>query len=127
MDISIRDKVLDNLQVELGHRKNILRNKFVNIDELSKENTFLSGVKDDYKKHYGYIKKIKEEQYRSMGVLADYLDNLLQQTDGANESLRIVKKQQKSVISEMNKIKDEIDDIANMPNEKSIANVLDNN
>ena len=55
MDISIRDKVLDNLQVELGHRKNILRNKFVNIDELSKENTFLSGVKDDYKKHYGYL------------------------------------------------------------------------
>ena len=62
-----------------------------------------------------------------MGVLADYLDNLLQQTDGANESLRIVKKQQKSVISEMNKIKDEIDDIADMSNEKSIANVLENN
>ena len=114
MDISIRDKVLDNLQVELGHRKKLLKNKFTNINELSKENVFLSNVKDDYKKHYGYIKKIKEEQYRSMGVLADYLDNLLEQTEGANDSLRNAKKQQKSVISEMNKIKNEIDEISNM-------------
>lgn len=118
MDISIRDKVLDNLQVELGHRKKLLKNKFMNINELSKENVFLSNVKDDYKKHYRYIKKIKEEQYRSMGVLADYLDNLLEQTDGANDSLRNAKKQQKSVISEMNKIKNEIDEISNMANEK---------
>ena len=118
MDISIRDKVLDNLQVELGHRKKLLKNKFTNINELSKENVFLSNVKDDYKKHYGYIKKIKEEQYRSMGVLADYLDNLLEQTEGANDSLRNAKKQQKSVISEMNKIKNEIDEISNMADEK---------
>lgn len=118
MDISIRDKVLDNLQVELGHRKKLLKNKFTNINELSKENVFLSNVKDDYKKHYGYIKKIKEEQYRSMGVLADYLDNLLEQTDDANDSLRNAKKQQKSVISEMNKIKNEIDEISNMADEK---------
>jgi hypothetical protein len=111
MDISIRDKLLDNLQIELGYRKNMLKDKYNNITELSTENNFLTGVKDNYKQHYDYIKKIKEEQYRSMSVLADYLDNLLEQTDGADKSINKAKSQQKKIVTEMNKIQKEIDDI----------------
>ena len=97
MDISIRDKLLDNLQIELEHRKNMLKKKSMSIQSLSSENRFLENVKDDYSKHYQYIKKIKEEQYRSMGVIADYLDNLLDQTNIADKSVRKAKNQQNKI------------------------------
>ena len=71
-------------------------------------------MKDDYSKHYQYIKKIKEEQYRSMGVIADYLDNLLDQTNIADKSVRKAKNQQNKILSEMGKINKEIDDLVNL-------------
>ena len=111
MDISIRDKLLDNLQIELGHRKNMLKKKSMNIQSLSSENRFLENVKGDYQKHYQYMKKIKEEQYRSMGIIADYLDNLLEQTEVADKSVRRAKNQQKKILTEMGKIEEEIKDL----------------
>ena len=120
MDISIRDKLLDNLQIELGYRKNMLKDKYSNVNELSNENSFLSEVKTNYKKHYDYIKKIKEEQYRSMSVIADYLDNLLEQTDGADKSINKAKSQQKKIVTEMNQIQKEIDEIVNITDKDTI-------
>lgn len=119
MDISIRDKLLDNLQIELSYRKNMLKDKYSNVSELSIENKFLSGVSKDYKQHYDYIKKIKEEQYRSMSVIADYLDNLLEQTDGADKSLIKAKSQQKKILSEMNQIQEEIDELVTITDKDS--------
>lgn len=86
----------------------------MNIQSLSSENRFLENVKDDYSKHYQYIKKIKEEQYRSMGVIADYLDNLLDQTNIADKSVRKAKNQQNKILSEMGKINKEIEDLVNL-------------
>ena len=91
MEISIRDKLLDNLQIELEHRKNMLKKKSIDIQSLSSENRFLENVKDDYQKHYQYMKKIKEEQYRSMGIIADYLDSLLEQSKIADFDLKTAK------------------------------------
>ena len=111
MEISIRDKLLDNLQIELEHRKNMLKKKSIDIQSLSSENRFLENVKDDYQKHYQYMKKIKEEQYRSMGIIADYLDSLLEQSKIADNSVRKAKNQQNKILSEMGKIEEEIEDL----------------
>ena len=111
MEISIRDKLLDNLQIELEHRKNMLKKKSIDIQSLSSENRFLENVKDDYQKHYQYMKKIKEEQYRSMGIIADYLDSLLEQSKTADKSVRKAKNQQNKILSEMGKIEEEIEDL----------------
>ena len=41
MDISIRDKLLDDLQIELQHKKRFLKNKYIDIKKTSDDNIFL--------------------------------------------------------------------------------------
>lgn len=117
MDISIRDKLLDDLQIELQHKKRFLKNKYIDIKKTSDDNIFLEGVKNDYKQHYEYIKKIKQEQYRSMAIIVDYLDNLLAQGKGAEKTLKSTRKQQKGLLEEMDKIQTEIDELVELNNE----------
>lgn len=111
MDVAIRDQLLNNLQLELENKKLLLHNKSKHVQKLSGENKFLNGVNHDYKTHYRYIKKIKEEQYRSMAVLSDYLDNLKNQTGTAEESIKKANTQQKKLFREMNKLKNDIDNL----------------
>ena len=69
---------------------------------------------DDYYNHYEAIKKIKNEQMRSMKIIIEYLDHLIKETEMTEESLNYAKKQQSNLINELDTLNDDIDNISKL-------------
>ena len=114
MNIAARDNMLNVLQKELKDRKKLVDERYVNIQEVKKNNVFLEKVADDYYNHYEAIKKIKNEQMRSMKIIIEYLDHLIKETEMTEESLNYTKKQQSNLINELDTLNDDIDNISKL-------------
>ena len=71
MNIAARDNMINVLQKELKDRKKIVDERYVNIQKVKKNNEFLEKVAGDYHNHYEAIKKIKNEQMRSMKIIIE--------------------------------------------------------
>lgn len=116
MDIAARDDMIIVLQNELADRKNLINERYKNIQNVKENNEFLEKVANDYYNHYEAIKKIKSEQMRSMNILVEYLDHLIKETDMSNETLGYAKKQQSQLLGELDTLNNEIDNLSSLTN-----------
>ena len=114
MNIAARDDMILVLQNELQDRKKLIDERYKNIQTVKKDNEFLEKVSDDYYSHYEAIKKIKNEQMRSMKVLVEYLDHLIKESDMTDESLNYAKNQQSQLLSELDTLNNEINKISSI-------------
>lgn len=111
MPVALRDLYLLQIQDEIKSRKSLLIKKKTVLSQKSKLNEYLDTVKEDYNKYYNYILQEKQQQYDSMMILKEYLDDLMK-TDGiVNEQLIRAKYEQKDIMKEIDKIKSELDEI----------------
>ena len=113
MNIAARDDMIIVLQKELADRKNLVNERYENIQNIKQDNHFLEKVAGDYFNHYEAMKKIKSEQMRSMNILVEYLDHLIKESSMTDESLDYAKKQQSKLLEELNVLDNEINKIAN--------------
>lgn len=113
MNIAARDDMIIVLQKELADRKNLVNERYENIQNIKQDNHFLEKVAGDYFNHYEAMKKIKSEQMRSMNILVEYLDHLIKESNMTDESLEYAKKQQSKLLEELNILDSEINKIAN--------------
>jgi hypothetical protein len=113
MNIAARDDMIIVLQNELADRKKLIYERYDHIQEVKKENEFLEKVANDYNYHYNTIKKLKDEQMRSMSILVEYLDHLIKETTMTDESLDYAKKQQSKLLEELDTLNSEINKISN--------------
>jgi hypothetical protein len=82
--------------------------KFKNI---SKQNEFLSEVKQDYSKYYGYIVKQKQDQMSALSMLNTYIKDLTVSGTLSKNNIDDAKNEQQKILTEINSIKNGIDDI----------------
>jgi hypothetical protein len=108
MSLANRDKFLDLIENEINLRKKLILNKSKKIDKKLKVNNFLEDVKQDYINYYKYIVEEKKQQYNSMLVIKQYLDDLIKSEKLANDQLYNVKLEQNKILHEMDKIKIEL-------------------
>ena len=111
MDIANQDKLLIVLNNEIKKKKKYLNKKYKDITETTKANSFLNNVKDDYDSYYNYIMDEREQQYKSLKTILDYLDRLILEEKLSDMYLQNVKKDQEHILIEMNHIKKDLDDI----------------
>jgi hypothetical protein len=114
MNIAARDDIIIALEKELQDRKQILNERYENIQNTKKENIFLEKVESDYTDHYNAIKKIKVEQMKSMKILIEYLDHLIKETNMTEESLQYAQGQQHKLLNELDSLNNEINRISNL-------------
>jgi hypothetical protein len=114
MEISQQDKLLLLLQNELDNKKSNLVERYKEIQETSKINSFLKDVVNDYQTYYNYINQQKQSQQMTLQMVLDYLDNLLMQENLTEESIKFNQQEQEKILLEMNKIKKELDDITDI-------------
>lgn len=111
MPVARRDLYLLQIQDEIKSRKSLLIKKTNVLNKKSELNEYLDTIKEDYNNYYNYILKEKQQQYNSMLLLKEYLDDLMK-TDGlVNEQLIRAKHEQKDIMIEIDKIKVELDEI----------------
>jgi len=111
MDLAQRDKLLSNIEKTIRGKKDMLVNKKKNLDEKIKINGYLENVKNDYQKYYDHIVKEKQQQYSSLVLLKEYLGDLIQTDKLVNTQLKTAKHDQNDIMQEIDKIKQEIDNL----------------
>jgi len=111
LSLAQRDKILKKIEDEILFRKTLILEKNRKIDKKKKVNHFLEDVKGDYEKYYNYILNEKKQQYNSMMLIKNYLDDLIKKEKNANLQLQNIRQDQHYILNEMDKIKIELDNL----------------
>jgi hypothetical protein len=106
-----RDLYLLQIETEINNKKKLLLKKKKDLDEKQNLNHFLSGVTKDYQKYYNYILNEKQQQYKMLIMLKEYLNDLIQTENLVDEQRRTAKHDQRHIIREIDKVKGELDDL----------------
>ena len=72
-----RDLYLLQIETEINNKKKLLLKKKRDLDKKQKLNHFLNGVTKDYQKYYNYILNEKQQQYKMLMMLKEYLNDLI--------------------------------------------------
>jgi hypothetical protein len=111
MDLARRDMSIEDMRTEVVNRKKMLLDKFKELRNTSSANQFLKGVADDYEHYFDYIKSQKREQYEALCMLSDYIEKISMDTELTEQLLRESKTDQKHILSQMRKVKGELDEL----------------
>lgn len=108
LSLAQKDKYLEKIDNEIITRRNHILEKIKKIDKKKRVNHFLDEVNEDYEKYYQYIIFEKQQQYNSMMIIKNYLDDLIITEKLANNELKNIKYDQNHILYEMDKIKLEL-------------------
>ena len=106
-----RDLYLLQIETEINNKKKLLLKKKKDLDKKQQINHFLNGVTKDYLKYYNYILNEKQEQYKMLIMLKEYLNNLIKTENLVDEQRRTAKHDQQNILKEIGKVKGELDDL----------------
>lgn len=111
MEVAVRDIKVEHIKCELEHKKKILLKKLVLLNKNVKENSFLEDVVSDYKKYNNFIVKQKKEQLDAFNIILEYLNRITMETELTDVALERAQHDQKTILREMDKIKEELDEM----------------
>ena len=111
MDLACRDISIEDMRAEAVSRKRMLLGKLKELRRTSSTNQLLKGITDDYEQYFNYIKAQKRQQYEALCMLSDYIGNISEDTELTEQLLRESKSDQKHILSQMRKVKGELDDL----------------
>ena len=106
-----RDLYLKQIALAIQDKRQLIINKKKDIDKKVKVNKYLEGVKKDYEKYYNHALKEKQQQYDAMMLLKQYNNDMMKNEKLLDSELRIAKYEQKDIMNEINKIKNELDEM----------------
>jgi hypothetical protein len=113
LSLAERDKLLNMIEDQIEMRRKLILDKSRKIEKKKRVNHFLEDVKSDYEKYYHYIVQEKQQQYNSMMIIKNYLDDLIKTEKLANNELNNIKYDQSNILIEMDKIKTELNKLIN--------------
>ena len=109
MEIGKRDLVLQILNKQMAELTSFNTKRMQELGEKQKENAFLTGVYEDYRKHYDYIKGLKQQQKDQIEYLVQYLEDSMEQA-GLSDSMLIQAKHEKNKLrGQIERIKKDLD------------------
>ena len=111
MDLATRDQVIELLQSEINKTQDTVLDYLEEAKDVQKENEFLEGVTNDYKRYHKYIVDEKERERKQLEMLMGYLDKVLQEAGLSAEMANKARFQQNQILGEMDNIKGELDRI----------------
>ena len=111
VNLKTKDKNFVELQEVIKLKREFLLNKQKKIKEIKKNNHFLEEIKNDYSKYSDYIMNQKQEQIKALDLLKNYVNDLTTSGDLSDENIKDAKHEQKKIISEINKIKENLNEI----------------
>ena len=111
LGLAKRDMYITQIDEEIRNKKSLLIQKKKALDKKEKVNVYLEGVNSDYKKYYNFIVEEKQKEYAAMKMLKEYITDLIETEKVLDNQLITAKYDQKEILNEIDKIKDELDEI----------------
>ena len=107
------------IQIEnlIEAKRKMLLDKHQKINFISKQNQFLNEVKGDYNNYYNYISQQKKDQMEALNLLNKYINDLTISGELSKNNIIDAKHEQQKILSELNTIKNSLDNIINNTND----------
>lgn len=109
--LSERDGYITQIENQIQSKRNLLLQKKKILETTSKQNHFLQGITNDYKKYHNYIINQKEDQIKSMRLLQQYIDDIISSGQHTEKDILKSREEQNNILKEMDLIKRNLDDI----------------
>ena len=124
LDLADRDLQLNKLEKEITAKKQLLLEKYKNLQQHKKVNLYMEGVKGDYRQYYKKLLEEKQKQEEAMNRLNDYLKQLMGVDSLAKEELENMEKDKEDITKEIGKIKTEILSLINASGKQESESLL---
>ena len=111
LTVADRDLKLIQINEEIQNKKNLILKKTKEVDKKKTLNTYLEKVSKDYEKYNNRVLEEKKNELKAMTLLNEYISDLVNKNELIENQLRSAKHDRKEIFNEINKIKDELDNI----------------
>jgi hypothetical protein len=115
--MEINDQEYMTLQNIINEKRQMLLRKQRHVIKLSKINSFLRDLKDDYLKYNNYIVKQKQDQVTALNLLNNYISDLSKSGQLSEYNIKDAKIEQMKIMKELKSIKRGLDRIMNENNQ----------
>ena len=112
-EIACNDLISLKLDNEIKRRKKILLDTYKEIKETSEQNEFYNIILGDYNNYYDYMKNEKHNQITQLELISKYLENLKNTSISLNDKNNNLKKDQIEILTQIQNLKNEINEITN--------------
>ena len=110
-NLATRDLKLIQITEEIQNKKKLILKKKKELEKKKSVNTYLEIVSNDYNNYYNYILEQKQNEFKAMKLLNDYVSDLVNTDKLVDNQLRLAKHDQKEILNEINKIQRELNNI----------------
>jgi hypothetical protein len=110
-NLATRDLKLIQITEEIQNKKKLILKKKKELEKKKSVNTYLEIVSNDYNNYYNYILKQKQNEFKAMNLLNEYISDLVNTDKLVDNQLRLAKHDQKEILKEINKIQGELNNI----------------
>jgi len=111
MDINERNSIILKMKQQIKEKQQYLQERFKELEKNKSENLYLDKIKEDYKKYFNYINTIKQDQLSAFESISNYLDKVGCELKTTDTLLQETKYDQKQVLTEINKLREELNKI----------------
>ena len=117
-----RDEQFMQIQELINAKENFLIEKQKKMRFISKQNSFLEAVRNDYGKYYNYINEQKKDQIRALQLLDEYIKDLTISGKLTKHNIEDAKEEQSKILKEIKSIKNSLESM--IDNTKEVQDVL---
>jgi hypothetical protein len=116
VDLAKRDKLLGEMEAQLYAKRFMLLQKREALKNSVKQNRFLEDVKRDYDNYHEFLISQKREQMDALEYINSYISDITKEGGLNDEKIQETRVQQEWILSELQKIKRELDEIVGTAN-----------
>ena len=116
VDLAKRDKLLGEMEAQLYAKRFMLLQKREALKNSVKQNRFLEDVKRDYDNYHEFLVSQKREQMDALEYINNYISDITKEGGLNDEKIQETRIQQEWILSELQKIKRELDEIVGTAN-----------
>ena len=109
-----KDDQFQLLQEMIDAKRDSLIKKQKTLHFLSKENSFLQGIRDDYSKYNKHIVQQKQDQMTALTILNKYIQDLSVTGELSKQNIEDARSEQKNILEEIDTIKKSLDKIVHL-------------
>ena len=112
MPLAERDLKLREIRKEIEKKKMVLKRNMMLLKNEVGTNQELKTILSDYEESVADLQRKKQEQVIYFELMQDYLDKITNDSDLTAEALIRAKDDQRSILEEMKKVKNELKELA---------------
>ncbi len=110
-NLALHDMMIVDIKCERKRKQKELAEQFEDVKQRATSNEYLRDVLEDYRSYYRTLLDQKRKQHAALQEILDYLEKINQ---GQNRNLSQIDEdviEQRRLLNEINKVKQEIDDL----------------